>query len=89
MGLFYSACERRWEGGNGGRWVDHPYSPTKVPLDGERYSVLGRLRAKYEAAVAPVGQALADVGVSPNAMTGTSLVLAVASGYLYALAMAP
>ncbi len=51
--------------------------------------MLGRLRAKYEAAVAPVGQALAGVGVSPNAMTGASLVLAVASGYLYALAMAP
>lgn len=51
--------------------------------------MLGRLRAKYEAAVAPAGRALAGVGVSPNVMTVASLVLAVAAGYVYALAMAP
>lgn len=51
--------------------------------------MLGRLRAKYEEAVAPAGRALAGVGVSPNAMTVASLVVALASAYLYALAMAP
>ena len=51
--------------------------------------MLGRLRAKYEQAVAPVGRVLADAGLSPNTMTAASLVVAFASAYLYALGLAP
>lgn len=46
--------------------------------------MLGRLRAKYERAMAPLGQALAGVGFSPNFMTALSLVLAIVSAYVYA-----
>jgi len=51
--------------------------------------VLGRLRAKYEQAVAPVGRVLADAGLSPNTMTIASLFVAIASAYVYAMDMAP
>jgi phosphatidylglycerophosphate synthase len=51
--------------------------------------VLGRLRAKYEQAVAPVGRMLADAGLSPNTMTIASLFVAIASAYVYAMDMAP
>jgi phosphatidylglycerophosphate synthase len=51
--------------------------------------VLGRLRAKYEQAVAPVGRVLADAGLSPNTMTVASLLIATASAYVYAMGMAP
>ncbi len=51
--------------------------------------MLGRLRAKYEKAVAPVGRVLADAGLSPNAMTVASLCIAIASAYVYAMDMAP
>ncbi|MCW4038857.1 MAG: CDP-alcohol phosphatidyltransferase family protein [Candidatus Bathyarchaeota archaeon] len=51
--------------------------------------MLGRLRAKYEQAVAPVGRVLADAGLSPNTMTVASLLIATASAYVYAMGMAP
>lgn len=51
--------------------------------------MLGRLRAKYEQAVAPVGRVLADAGLSPNTMTIASLFVAIASAYVYAMDMAP
>jgi phosphatidylglycerophosphate synthase len=51
--------------------------------------VLGRLRAKYEQAVAPVGRVLADAGLSPNTMTIASLFVAIASAYVYAMDLAP
>lgn len=51
--------------------------------------MLGRLRAKYEQAVAPVGKVLADAGLSPNTMTVASLFIAIASAYIYAMGMAP
>lgn len=51
--------------------------------------MLGRLRAKYEQAVAPVGRMLADAGLSPNTMTIASLFVAIASAYVYAMDMAP
>jgi phosphatidylglycerophosphate synthase len=51
--------------------------------------VLGRLRVKYEQAVAPVGRVLADAGLSPNSMTVASLLIATASAYVYAMGMAP
>ena len=51
--------------------------------------MLGRLRAKYERTVAPVGRVLADAGLSPNTMTVASLCVAIASAYVYAMDMAP
>ena len=50
--------------------------------------MLGRLRAKYEQTLAPVGKALAHAGVSPNVMTGLSLLIALFSAYAYARSMA-
>lgn len=49
--------------------------------------MFGRLRAKYERAMAPVGKALAGAGFSPNLMTALSLVAAIPSTYFYALGM--
>jgi len=50
--------------------------------------MLGRLRAKYEQTLAPVGRALAHAGISPNLMTGVSLLIACFSAYAYARGMA-
>jgi phosphatidylglycerophosphate synthase len=49
--------------------------------------MLGRLRAKYEQTLAPVGRALAHAGISPNLMTGASLLIACFSAYAYARGM--
>ena len=51
--------------------------------------MLGRLRAKYEKTMVPVGKVLAGTGLSPNTMTIASLFVAIASAYFYAIDMAP
>ncbi|MHA1652909.1 MAG: CDP-alcohol phosphatidyltransferase family protein [Candidatus Thorarchaeota archaeon] len=45
--------------------------------------MLGRLREKYQRAMAPVGRALARTGITPNAITILTLIVAVVSGYLF------
>ena len=50
--------------------------------------MFGRLRARYEQAMAPVGKVLARTGLSPNLMTALSLAIATISGYTYAIGMA-
>ena len=47
--------------------------------------MLGRLRERYQKAIAPVGVALVKTGISPNAMTLLSLLIAVLSGLVYAI----
>ena len=47
--------------------------------------MLGRLREKYQKAIAPFGKILANYGFSPNSMTIMSLVVAIGSAYLYTL----
>jgi CDP-diacylglycerol--glycerol-3-phosphate 3-phosphatidyltransferase/archaetidylinositol phosphate synthase len=49
--------------------------------------MLGKLRVKYQKAIAPVGKTLAKFGFSPNSMTITSLFVAIISGYVYTLRM--
>lgn len=49
--------------------------------------MLGKLREKYQKAIAPVGKTLAKFGFSPNSMTITSLFVAIISGYVYTLRM--
>jgi CDP-diacylglycerol--glycerol-3-phosphate 3-phosphatidyltransferase/archaetidylinositol phosphate synthase len=47
--------------------------------------MLGKLRERYQRVISPIGKVLAKVGISPNAMTFTSLLVAALSGYVYAL----
>ena len=49
--------------------------------------MLGKLREKYQKAIAPVGKILAKFGFSPNSMTIMSLFVAIISGYVYTLRM--
>jgi len=46
--------------------------------------LLGRLRARYEAAMQPIGRELGKIGVTPNAISTLSLVIAVAAAIAYA-----
>jgi len=46
--------------------------------------MFGKLREKYQKAIAPIGATLSRGGISPNAMTILSLLAAAASGYAYA-----
>ena len=46
--------------------------------------MLGRLRAKYEAAMQPIGKSLGRVGLTPNEISTLSLVIAVFAGVAYA-----
>lgn len=47
--------------------------------------MLGKLRARYQKAIAPVGTFLAKLGFSPNTMTGISLLVAGLAAYAYIL----
>ena len=47
--------------------------------------MFGRLREKYQEAIAPIGAAFVRVGISPNVMTILSVIAAAASGYAYAV----
>ena len=46
--------------------------------------MLGKLRAKYEAAMRPVGEALGGIGLTPNGVSTFSLIVAAFAGALYA-----
>jgi phosphatidylglycerophosphate synthase len=46
--------------------------------------LLGRFRAKYEAAMQPIGRGLGRIGVKPNTISTLSLVVAVVSAIAYA-----
>jgi phosphatidylglycerophosphate synthase len=46
--------------------------------------LLGRLRARYEAAMQPIGRGLGKIGVTPNAISTLSLVIAVLAAVAYA-----
>ena len=46
--------------------------------------VLGRLRARYEAAMQPIGRKLGKIGVTPNAISTLSLLIAVLAAIAYA-----
>jgi len=45
--------------------------------------LLGRFREKYENAMLPLGKALGNLGVSPNALSILAAVVALAAGFLY------
>ena len=47
--------------------------------------MLGRIRAKYQALMRPVGKGLGKSGITPNALTTISLVVAIGAGTAYAL----
>jgi CDP-diacylglycerol--glycerol-3-phosphate 3-phosphatidyltransferase/archaetidylinositol phosphate synthase len=47
--------------------------------------LLGRIRAKYQALMRPVGKGLGKSGITPNALTTISLVVAIGAGTAYAL----
>ena len=49
--------------------------------------LLGRLRARYEAAMQPIGRELGKIGVTPNAISTLSLLIAVAAAIAYASRM--
>ena len=49
-----------------------------------RLTLLGRIRAKYQALMRPVGKKLGKSGVTPNALTTISLVVAIGAGMAYA-----
>jgi len=46
--------------------------------------LLGRLRARYEAAMQPIGRELGKLGVTPNAISTLSLLIAVLAAVAYA-----
>jgi phosphatidylglycerophosphate synthase len=50
-----------------------------------RLALLGRIRAKYQALMRPVGKGLGKSGITPNALTTISLVVAIGAGTAYAL----
>lgn len=47
--------------------------------------LLGKLRAKYEAAVQPIGKSLGKIGFTPNEISTLGLVIAVLAGVAYAV----
>lgn len=47
--------------------------------------MLGKLRERYQRVISPIGKVLAKIGISPNAMTFTSLLVAALSACVYAL----
>jgi CDP-diacylglycerol--glycerol-3-phosphate 3-phosphatidyltransferase/archaetidylinositol phosphate synthase len=47
--------------------------------------LLGKLRAKYETAMQPVGRKLGKYGVKPNTVTTISLIVSFLAAYAYAL----
>lgn len=47
--------------------------------------MLGKLRAKYETAMQPVGRKLGKYGVKPNTVTTISLIVSFLAAYAYAL----
>ncbi|MFH0897238.1 MAG: archaetidylinositol phosphate synthase [Candidatus Bathyarchaeota archaeon] len=47
--------------------------------------MFGRLRERYQKTIAPVGTALAKTGISPNAITVLSCLVAILSGYAYSI----
>ena len=47
--------------------------------------MLGGLRGKYQKVMMPVGHALAKTGITPNMITGLTLVVAIASAYVFYL----
>ena len=49
--------------------------------------MLGKLRERYQKAIAPIGKILANFGFSPNLMTIISLIVAIATAYIYTLRM--
>jgi CDP-diacylglycerol--glycerol-3-phosphate 3-phosphatidyltransferase/archaetidylinositol phosphate synthase len=49
--------------------------------------MLGKLRAKYEQAMQPIGRSLGRLGVTPNTITTVSLILALLAGFAYAMKM--
>lgn len=49
-----------------------------------RLTLLGRIRAKYQALMRPVGRRLGKSGITPNALTTMSLIVAIGAGMAYA-----
>jgi len=47
--------------------------------------MIGKLRERYQKVIAPAGKALAKMGFTPNSMTITSILVAIASAYFYTL----
>jgi len=47
--------------------------------------LLGRIRAKYQAMIHPIGKSLGRSGITPNALTTVSLIVAFGAGTAYAL----
>jgi phosphatidylglycerophosphate synthase len=51
---------------------------------GVSIELLGKLRAKYEEAMQPIGKGLGRIGITPNTISTISLVVAVLAGIAYA-----
>jgi len=49
-----------------------------------RLTLLGRIRAKYQAMMQPIGKSLGRSGITPNALTTVSLIVAFGAGAAYA-----
>ncbi|MCK5151178.1 MAG: CDP-alcohol phosphatidyltransferase family protein [Candidatus Thorarchaeota archaeon] len=47
--------------------------------------MLGRLREQYQSVMMPVGRALAKTGITPNVITGLTLLVAMVSTYFFAI----
>ena len=47
--------------------------------------MLGKIRAKYQTAMQPVGKSLGRLGLTPNALTTISLIVALGAGTAYAV----
>jgi CDP-diacylglycerol--glycerol-3-phosphate 3-phosphatidyltransferase/archaetidylinositol phosphate synthase len=47
--------------------------------------MLGKLRERYQKAMMPIGQALAKTGITPNIITGLTLIVALVSTYFFYL----
>jgi len=55
-----------------------------LALDGFLIKLLGRLRARYEAAMLPIGRKLGKIGVTPNTVSTISLLIAILAAIAYA-----
>ena len=55
-----------------------------VANSGRSVNLLGKFRAKYEAAMQPVGRTLGKLGLSPNVISTLSLFVAVLAAFAYA-----
>ena len=47
--------------------------------------MLGKFREQYQKIMAPIGKALAKTGITPNMITGLTLLVAILTAYIFAI----